>query len=230
MKPRALDLYCGAGSVGRGLIQAGFEVTGVDVEDQPDYPGHFVLMDALLLQPYQLEQFALVWASPPCQPYSFLRAFRRTRPPTDTIERLRALLASHPVTCIENVLSAPIRSDLILRWEMFRPDAPFPRVRKFELSWPMLAPPPAYKIRGSCLVEAYGNGATNRRISAARREAGLPPTTRVEELEAAFGFTTTGLVQKRRRNLNAAIPPVYAEYIGRAALAMANRFDLRCTA
>ena len=45
----------------------------------------------------------------------------------------------------------------------------------------------------------------------------MPPTTRVEELESAFGFTTTDLVQQRRRNLNAAIPPVYAEYIGREA-------------
>ena len=217
MKPRALDLFCGAGGVGRGLIAAGFEVTGVDVEFQPDYPGHFVKMDALLLQPYQLEPFALVWASPPCQAYTYLRAFRRTREPDDVIARVIKLLASHPMTVIENVRSAPIRPDLYLRWEMFRWDAPFPRVRKFQTTFPILAPPPAYHIRGECLMEAYGNGATNRRISAARRAAGLPPTTRVEELETAFGFTTTGPVQKRRRNLNAVIPPVYAEYIGKAA-------------
>ena len=133
------------------------------------------------------------------------------------IARVIRLLAEHPCHVIENVRSAPIRPDLYLRWEMFRNDAPFPRVRKFQTSFPLFAPPPAYYIQGTCLMEAYGNGATNRRISAARKEAGLPATTRVEELETAFGFATTGLVQQRRRNLNAAIPPVYAEYIGRQA-------------
>ena len=36
MKPRALDLFCCAGGATRGLQEAGFHVTGVDIKPQHD--------------------------------------------------------------------------------------------------------------------------------------------------------------------------------------------------
>ena len=48
MKPRLLDLYCGVGGAGHGYALSGFDVTGVDIAQQPRYAGHlFIQMDAI---------------------------------------------------------------------------------------------------------------------------------------------------------------------------------------
>jgi len=44
---KILDLFCGAGGASKGYHKAGFEVFGVDIKDQPNYPYEFVKFDAL---------------------------------------------------------------------------------------------------------------------------------------------------------------------------------------
>lgn len=75
-------------------MQAGFDVIGVDINDHArNYPGNFVRGDACN-PPFDLADFAFVWASPPCQRYTLALNGRdsiRDRHP-DLIESVRRLL------------------------------------------------------------------------------------------------------------------------------------------
>ena len=67
-RPVLLDLFCGLGGAGMGYHRAGFEVIGVDIEPQPDYPFEFIQDDALeLLRSGDVVPAIAVHASPPCQ-------------------------------------------------------------------------------------------------------------------------------------------------------------------
>lgn len=143
VKPRILDLFCGAGGCGMGYFQAGFEVVGVDIDPQPHYPFEFHQADALT---FSLEGFDAIHASPPCQDYS--KAMRHLAAPKPRLlDPIRERLADAGVPyVIENVVGAPLpeQSDLFGAHGLMLCGTSFGlrvyRHRLFETSFPITGP------------------------------------------------------------------------------------------
>lgn len=216
MKPRLLDLFCGAGGAAVGYARAGFEVVGVDIVSQPNYPFEFVQADALrvlkellgLAPAYTFPGNAdldAIHASPPCQAFSAAQSIRGREHP-DLLTPTRELLnATGLPWVIENVPGAPMRKDLVLCGSMFSLEHRGFGVRRhrwFEFSDSTLAPlvspcwhrlPPAY---------IYGHGADNKH----RERYGKTSVGDWSQLMQIDWMTRDELAQ--------AIPPAYTELIG----------------
>jgi DNA (cytosine-5)-methyltransferase 1 len=204
MKPRALDLFCCAGGASAGLVAAGFDVLGVDLDPQPEYPFDFVQADALT---FPLEGFDLIWASPPCQGFTAYRRRRdHVRPCPNLIPRARArLLACGTPYIIENVEGAPLLNPTRLCGSMFGLDVQ--RHRMFETSFGVT--PPA--CDHSKWVPRFAP-ATNRTNLRKTVEIGVWRIP-LEVQRRAMGIDWMSL-----HKLSQAIPPSYSEWLGRAAL------------
>lgn len=229
---KALDLFCCAGGASMGLHRAGFDVTGVDINPQPRYPFKFVQADALT---YPLDGFDFIWASPPCQAHSSIsRVSGRQTHHVDRIAETRMRLEKCGTPWVmENVVGAPLRKPFMLCGTMFglrtSCGAELRRHRLFETNWPIGILPKCQ--HGKTVVGVYGGHAHDRRRRTITVTGSTPQqnvvrnrsrlTFSVEEAKRAMGIewmTMAGLSQ--------AIPPAYAEYIGRAALRYITRADV----
>ena len=120
MRPRLLDLFSCAGGGAVGYDRAGFDVTGVDKDPQPNYPFEFIQADALevLADHKFLSNFDAVHVSPTCQHRARVTDWRGSREShPDTLTPTLRLL--EPVTIpwiVENVPEAcpPLRPDYLL--------------------------------------------------------------------------------------------------------------------
>jgi hypothetical protein len=207
MKPRVLDLFCGAGGAAVGYHRAGFEVVGVDLAPQPDYPFDFIQADALDCTRFTFRGFSLAHGSPPCQRDAAItkgtNAHLRHTYPDLYGPVLRMLKRSGIPYVIENPASRP---DVVLCGEMF--GLKVIRHRNFELGgWSAEAPqhkPHRGRVAGMRHGEwfegpyfaVYGNGGGK----------GTVP-----QWQDAMDIRWTDV----RKSIAEAIPPAYTEYIGR---------------
>jgi DNA (cytosine-5)-methyltransferase 1 len=73
---RVLDLCCGAGGLSMGYYLAGFDVVGVDIRPQPNYPFTFHQADGLEYCADHGHTFDLVHGSWPCERYATVTRWR----------------------------------------------------------------------------------------------------------------------------------------------------------
>ena len=211
--PRLLDLFCGAGGAGMGYHRAGFDVTGVDIAPQSNYPFEFHQGDALDFVATHWREFDAIHASPPCQGYLNLGAVNRAQGRTydhpDLISETRRLLISTGLPfVIENVADArrqlrdPVRicgtglSLPLRRHRLFESSAPLEGVAcrhdlytepRYWTGWR-----PKGEHRLSTVVQVYGNAGGR------------------EHWPAAMGIDWM-----TSREMCEAIPPAYTQFIGR---------------
>lgn len=204
-RPLALDLFSGAGGAAMGLHRAGFDVIGVDHRRQLRYPFPFCQADALN-PPFDLAQFDLIWASPPCQQFSLGRHIHRGSKALNLIAETRALLATAPgLTIIENVPGAPIRADFALSGPSF--GIGVIRRRHFETNFWALHPEP-WKPRNAVVSGGYTTCAGH----------GVPDRRGGPYVNAARWREAMGIDWMSRDEIGQAVPPAYSEYIGNIAM------------
>ena len=211
-RPLLLDLFAGAGGAGMGYYRAGFDVIGIDINPQPNYPFEFIQYDAIqYLQEMRGNLSKLVQAihaSPPCQASCALIKGNQKATAgnhVDLIPQTRELLARYDLpTVIENVQGAQIRRDLTLCGEMF--GLGVIRHRYFECNFPVVQPPHVKhrgRVRGwrhgkyfdGPYVAVYGDGGGKGSIA---------------EWQQAMGIDWTDV----RLEIAEAIPPAYTELVG----------------
>lgn len=223
---RLLDLFCCAGGAGRGYADAGFEVVGVDVRPQPNYPFDFIQADVLALDPAFVRSFDAIHASPPCQAHTSMKTMHNAKAHPDLVEPTRALLiASGRPWVMENVVGAPLENPILLCGTMFGlgfEDAELRRHRLFEMSHPpALVPQCQHGSRD--VIGVYGGHVRNRRrvigvygkaVRDSRRKAdkGVPDFT-ADQGRAAMGIDWMNVME-----LSQAIPPAYTEWLGRGLM------------
>lgn len=223
MRPRLLDLFCGAGGAARGYQQAGFYVVGIDHRSQPRYTGDaFIRVDALEYLKQHGEEYDGIHASPPCQGYSRLRhlPWLREKEWPLLIDPCRAALRkSGRPWIIENVEDAPMRNSVVLCGRMF--GLQVYRHRRFEASFLLMVPPhfPHDQVIGhGRFLNDRRKGTLNAGSSKGTWGRGGIITVSGSQYQKRDGEKAMGIDWMTKNELSQAIPPAYTEFLGRQFL------------
>lgn len=202
MKPRLLDLFCGAGGAAMGYHRAGFDVVGVDIAPQKHFPFEFHQADAMT---FPLEGFDVIHASPPCQRYSRMTKTRhkgRELKHPDLIAPLRERLKNATWSIIENVEGSPLINPIMLCGSMF--GLGVRRHRLFECSFQFLTPKCNHQGNAVGVYGHTGAGSNRGRERKRSRNNGIA------EWRKAMGINWMIV-----KEITQAIPPAYTEFIGK---------------
>jgi DNA (cytosine-5)-methyltransferase 1 len=212
-KFRLLDLFCCAGGAAVGYYRAGFEVVGVDIERQPNYPFEFIQADALTLNWKFVLSFDAIHASPPCQSYSDLaRRNGNAGAWPRLVGPVRDLLSKTGLPyIIENVDGAPLRNPIVLCGTMFT-GLRVLRHRLFETNFLLLAPPHGKHPKVHTFDKRKSHFGTTHDMRDFVQVTGGGNCT------IAAARDAMGIDWMTKNELNEAIPPAYTQYIGKQLL------------
>lgn len=212
-KPRILLLCCKAGGDAMGYYRAGFEVVGVDIQPQPNFPFEFIRADARdywdnIIANERIWEYSAVHASPPCQRWSTQTQNHWNKHP-DLLEPIQRRLRKGPLHyVIENVAGAPLLNPVricgsafglgVRRHRFFESDLPL-----FGTSCNHASQPPRYRVYDhgkwylARTVPVYGTGGGKAK----------------EHWSNAMGINWM-----THAEMAEAIPPVYAQFLGEQLL------------
>lgn len=199
-----------------GYYKAGFDVTGVDIKFQRDYPFKMIQADAM---EFDLTGWDYIHASPPCQSYSpsvssqssewsSNKGLDEPQLITPLRERFKEFGTEHYV--IENVMGAKwdMVNPTLLCGSMFGLDTP--RHRLFETNFVLPAPVhPSCHGMAAKAAERRGVDPNDMAIAGKGRRAGITELWK-DLLGIDWHITQRALVE--------CIPPAYTEYIGQQLL------------
>lgn len=200
-----------------GYSRAGFEVVGIDLQDQPSYPFPFIQADAIgtlrglvkLKDKGVALHYDAVHASPPCQAHTALTkgTNAKTHAYLDLIPQTRELLDQLGLPyIIENVQQSSVRPDLKLCGEMF--GLRVLKHRLFEISGFEVPQLPHFKHKGRAAGWRHGTLAAKPYYVSVYGTGGSRGT--IEDWREAMGMPWAG----KKRELSEAIPPAFTNFIG----------------
>ena len=229
IKPKLLDLFCGAGGAAKGYQRAGFYVVGVDNKPQPHYCGdEFYQADAL---EFPLEGYDAYHASPPCQGYSVMRNLpwnKEKEYPLLILPTVEQLEATGKLYVIENVMGARHGAKGLTKrgleghglkagflcGTMF--GLPFYRHRLFATNWFWLAPGHPKHVKALRKGNLFGNsGGRLMDILQLNQEVGCMTLTHAPKSRVQKTANAMGITWMFGDEISQAIPPAYTEYIGK---------------
>jgi DNA (cytosine-5)-methyltransferase 1 len=205
MRPVLLDLFCGAGGAGMGYYQAGFDVVGIDIELQLNYPFIFYQREAIKYLLKNGKQFDIIHASPPCQAYSRCARLNKTKHP-DMIAQVRNALQDtvpNKPWIIENVEGSPLINPILLCGNSF--ELGTYRHRLFESSVKLIEP--AHKFHDKPITKMGRLPKLGEMMHIVGNFSGI--------LDANKAM---GIGWMSQQEIREAIPPAYTKYIGEQLL------------
>lgn len=212
---RLLDLFCGAGGAAMGYHRAAFEVVGVDIKPQKHYPFEFHCADAFAFLEQHGHEFDVIHASPPCQAYSVATPDKSSH--ADLVASVRIVLQRTGKThVIENVPGAPLHFPTTLCGTMFdlRDEAASIHLRRHRL----FESPSLVLSPGGCHCDQVDTAHVTGHLGKMIRPHGGGRLSSYRSAKIMMGIDWMTC-----RELVAAIPPAYTEWIGRQLMQTLKR-------